>query len=137
MMSLWKPSIHFLGWICFQRWNQFDFYILLSHDEVHNCNKAFFAWAKLYNITSCLSTIRTLVTPDLITNSPYGSQGHRRLFVGRIKHFTRRHKYIQIVNSVLKDGKMNRNIMLIFILSLVTNSVNKWKLVNSAFAWIF
>ena len=134
-MSLWKPSMHFLGRICFQHWNEFDCYILLSHGEVHNCNKAFFAWAKLYNITSCLCTIRTLVTPDLITNSPYGSEAHRRLFVGRIKHFTRRHKYNS--NSVLKDGKMNRNITLIFVLSLVTNSVNIWKLVNSAFAWIF
>lgn len=45
-----------------QNWNQFDFCIPLSHDEIHNCNKAFFAWAKVYNITSCLRTMRTLVT---------------------------------------------------------------------------
>ena len=108
-------------------------WILLSHNEVHNCNNLIICI--LFDITSCLCAIRTLVTPDLITNSPYGSQAHRRLFVRRIKYFIRRHKWS---NSVLRDGKTNRNVMSICILSLVTNSVKKRKqLVNSPLHGVF
>ena len=46
---------------------------------------------------------KDLSDTQLITHSPYGSEAHRRLFVGRIKHFTRRHKYIQIVFSKMED----------------------------------